>query len=77
MKKMLGKLFSLFKQIKNLFLILLHAVDAVKTEYDKQTKGEPLRDYHKGNVKARMRMIAQYAIGGQEGLACDWNRSCC
>ena len=39
-----------------------------KAEYDEQTKGEPLRDYHKGNVKARMRMIAQYAIGGQEGL---------
>ncbi|WP_428912597.1 ammonia-dependent NAD(+) synthetase [Niallia sp. Krafla_26] len=44
------------------------AVNAVKEEYDKETKGEPLRDYHKGNVKARMRMIAQYAIGGQEGL---------
>ena len=44
------------------------AVDAVKKEYDDQTKGESLRDYHKGNVKARMRMIAQYAIGGQEGL---------
>ena len=36
-----------------------------------------LRDYHKGNVKARMRMIAQYAIGGQEGLTSDWNGSCC
>jgi NAD+ synthase len=44
------------------------AVNAVQAEYDEQTKGEPLRDYHKGNVKARMRMIAQYAIGGQEGL---------
>ncbi|MCQ6276180.1 ammonia-dependent NAD(+) synthetase [Bacillus sp. V3B] len=44
------------------------AVDAVQTEYNKQTSGDPLRDYHKGNVKARMRMIAQYAIGGQEGL---------
>ena len=53
------------------------AVDAVKREYDDQTKGEPLRDYHKGNVKARMRMIAQYAIGGQEGSSSDWNGSCC
>lgn len=44
------------------------AVDAVKEEYDRKTNGEPLRDYHKGNVKARMRMIAQYAIGGQENL---------
>ena len=42
-------------------------LDAVKAEYDEQT-GAPLGDYHKGNVKARMRMIAQYAIGGQEGL---------
>lgn len=25
-------------------------------------------DYHKGNVKARARMVAQYAIGGQLGL---------
>ncbi|WP_081412057.1 ammonia-dependent NAD(+) synthetase [Alicyclobacillus herbarius] len=30
--------------------------------------GESLSDYHKGNVKARMRMIAQYAIGGQQNL---------
>jgi NAD+ synthase len=28
----------------------------------------PVSDYHKGNVKARARMIAQYAIGGQLGL---------
>lgn len=45
-----------------------NAVDSVKDEYDQKTAGEHLRDYHKGNVKARMRMIAQYAIGGQEGL---------
>jgi NAD+ synthase len=43
------------------------SVDSVKREYDDQTD-EPLADYHKGNVKARMRMIAQYAFGGQEGL---------
>lgn len=44
------------------------AVDAVKVEYDQSIGGEELRDYHKGNVKARMRMIAQYAIGGQANL---------
>lgn len=43
-------------------------VDAAQVEYDQMTKGEPLSDYQKGNVKARMRMIAQYAIGGMEGL---------
>ncbi|KGM45938.1 ammonia-dependent NAD(+) synthetase [Neobacillus niacini] len=44
------------------------AVDAVQAEYDSVTNEEPLSDYHKGNVKARMRMIAQYAFGGMEGL---------
>ncbi|WP_160722503.1 ammonia-dependent NAD(+) synthetase [Bacillus sp. USDA818B3_A] len=43
-------------------------VDEVETEYNAAIKGEPISDYHKGNVKARMRMIAQYAIGGMEGL---------
>lgn len=44
------------------------AVDEVQSEYDQMAQGGPLSDYHKGNVKARMRMIAQYAIGGMEGL---------
>ncbi len=44
------------------------AVDAVQAEYNAVTNKEPLSDYHKGNVKARMRMIAQYAFGGMEGL---------
>jgi NAD+ synthase len=43
-------------------------VDEVKKEYDRIFPEDPLKDYHKGNVKARMRMIAQYAIGGQNGL---------
>lgn len=28
--------------------------------------GETLADYHKGNVKARVRMVAQYAIAGEK-----------
>lgn len=44
------------------------AVDEVEAEYNKRTDGEQLADYHKGNVKARMRMIAQYAFGGQLGM---------
>ncbi|MFP5112727.1 ammonia-dependent NAD(+) synthetase [Bacillaceae bacterium C204] len=43
-------------------------VDEVQKEYDASYQGAPLSDYQKGNVKARMRMIAQYAIGGMEGL---------
>lgn len=30
--------------------------------------GQPLRDFVRGNVKARERMVAQYALAGQEGL---------
>lgn len=29
--------------------------------------GSPLSDFNKGNVKARMRMIAQYAVAGETG----------
>lgn len=43
-------------------------VDEVQREYDQSYEGGSLSDYQKGNVKARMRMIAQYAIGGMEGL---------
>lgn len=42
------------------------AVDAFQAEYD--TMGLLLTDYHKGNIKARSRMIAQYAVAGQNGL---------
>ncbi|KKK38518.1 NAD synthetase [Mesobacillus campisalis] len=43
------------------------AVDAAQSEYDKAT-GEHLSDFQKGNIKARMRMIAQYAFAGEKGL---------
>ena len=36
-------------------------VDGIATEFDR-VAGEPLLDYTKGNVKARMRMVAQYAL---------------
>jgi NAD+ synthase len=42
------------------------AVDAVAAEYARGA-GMPLLDFTKGNVKARMRMIAQYAIAGERG----------
>jgi NAD+ synthase len=44
------------------------AVDEIEKEYNSQVSSQPLSDYQKGNVKARMRMIAQYAFGGQMGL---------
>ncbi|MGP6149393.1 ammonia-dependent NAD(+) synthetase [Priestia flexa] len=33
-----------------------------------EAAGHELGDFHKGNVKARVRMITQYAIGGEHGL---------
>jgi len=41
--------------------------DAMTVEFRGAT-GEVLRDFDKGNVKARMRMIAQYALAGARGL---------
>lgn len=32
------------------------------------TGSEPMTDFNKGNVKARLRMVAQYALAGQHGL---------
>ncbi|MFD3448929.1 ammonia-dependent NAD(+) synthetase [Microbacteriaceae bacterium 4G12] len=42
-------------------------VDAFAEQYTKDAK-EQLTDFNKGNVKARVRMITQYAVGGQNGL---------
>lgn len=44
------------------------AVDEMQGEYDKLVQSKTLSDYQKGNVKARMRMIAQYIFGGEKGL---------
>lgn len=42
-------------------------VDGVEAEYA-DAVGAQMADFTKGNVKARMRMIAQYAIAGQERM---------
>ncbi len=43
------------------------SVDAFEDEFAEGV-GEPMTDFIKGNVKARARMIAQYAIAGQAGM---------
>ncbi len=43
------------------------AVDALADEVATAC-GEPVSDFNKGNVKARMRMVAQYAIAGDRSL---------
>lgn len=42
-------------------------VDTFANQY-KSTAGDALTDFNKGNVKARVRMVTQYAFGGQSGL---------
>jgi len=42
-------------------------VDGLAAEFEAAVGG-PVSDFGKGNVKARMRMIAQYALGGEGGL---------
>jgi NAD+ synthase len=42
-------------------------VDGFQDEYVKTT-GEVITDFTKGNIKARARMIAQYALAGQHNL---------
>ncbi len=43
------------------------AVDGIESEYPRAT-GSELSDFVKGNVKARERMVTQYAIAGAEKL---------
>jgi len=43
------------------------AVQASAAAFERAT-GESLNDYHRGNVKARERMLAQFALAGQFGL---------
>lgn len=42
-------------------------VDGLAAEYA-DALGTPISDFGKGNVKARMRMVAQYALAGEGGL---------
>ena len=41
-------------------------VDGLADAFAEAT-GEPITDYNKGNVKARVRMVSQYALAGQHG----------
>ncbi|GAB3616894.1 ammonia-dependent NAD(+) synthetase [Okibacterium endophyticum] len=43
------------------------AVDGFEAEFVRAV-GRSITDFNKGNVKARVRMVAQYAVAGQEGL---------
>jgi NAD+ synthase len=52
---------------KSVVFNVRRGVDGFVAEYD-DALGEPMSDFTKGNVKARARMVAQYAIAGQRRL---------
>lgn len=43
------------------------AADSLRSEFA-AASGHETSDFNAGNIKARLRMVAQYAIGGDEGL---------
>lgn len=43
-------------------------VDAFEVTYNASVNGEKLRDFNKGNLKAKARSAAQYAVGSQNSL---------
>jgi NAD+ synthase len=58
---------SFIKPQRSVSFNIQRGVDGFEAEYG-DAVGSPMIDFTKGNVKARSRMIAQYAIAGQEGL---------
>jgi NAD+ synthase len=58
---------SFIKPKRTVTFDIKRAVDGFEAEY-KHALGEDMTDFTKGNVKARARMIAQYAIAGQRRL---------
>lgn len=44
-----------------------HGVDGLERDLE-DGLGERITDFNRGNIKARLRMVMQYALGGHEGL---------
>ena len=44
-----------------------HGVDGVEQDIE-QAFGSDISDFNRGNIKARLRMVTQYALGGHAGL---------
>ena len=58
---------SFIRPDRSVAIDIAPGVDALAAEVG-AALGEPVTDFTKGNVKARMRMIAQYTIAGDRGL---------
>jgi NAD+ synthase len=44
-----------------------HGVEGVEQDLE-EGLGEQISDFNRGNIKARLRMVTQYALGGHDGL---------
>jgi NAD+ synthase len=55
------------RPMSSLTFNIARGVDAIAAEYF-DSVGEDMSDFTKGNVKARARMIAQYAVAGHRGM---------
>lgn len=58
---------SFIRPDREITVDIASGVDALAAELAQAT-GEPVSDFNRGNIKARMRMIAQYAIAGDRRL---------
>lgn len=52
---------------RSLTIDIQHGVDGLERDIA-EGLGEPITDFNRGNIKARLRMVTQYALGGHDGL---------
>lgn len=52
---------------ENVEVNIQHGVDGVEKDFE-AASGAELTDFNRGNIKARLRMVSQYAIAGHRGL---------
>ncbi|URN93668.1 MAG: ammonia-dependent NAD(+) synthetase [Candidatus Pristimantibacillus lignocellulolyticus] len=58
---------AFIKPTENVTFNIASGVNALTQTYG-QSMGTAISDFHKGNIKARARMIAQYAIAGENNM---------
>ena len=58
---------AFIKPTENVTFNIAAGVDALTETYE-QSVGNAISDFHKGNIKARVRMLTQYAIAGEKNM---------
>ncbi|MDT0156248.1 ammonia-dependent NAD(+) synthetase [Microbacterium sp. ARD32] len=53
--------------VRSLTINIEHGVDGLERDLE-EGAGESISDFNRGNIKARLRMVTQYAVGGHDGL---------